>query len=95
MRCSWLVTFPIWLTGDRAEAIAGALLAPLCDPMAWQASMGYPEALGLLAGVLVALLVAWRWPPPGRATRFSRVATIRTAFPTPTKSRPEFPENTR
>ncbi|MFN9371637.1 MAG: hypothetical protein ACK6D3_07100 [Planctomycetaceae bacterium] len=66
MRCSWLVTFPIWLAGDRAEAIAGALLGSLCDPLAWQGAMGCPEALGLWAGLLCALVMGWRWPPGGR-----------------------------
>jgi hypothetical protein len=65
MRSS-LLTLPIWLMGDQAEVIAGALLGPLCDPLAWQASMGYREALGLLAGLLCVLVMGWRWPPRGR-----------------------------
>ena len=66
MRCSWLLTLPIWLMGDQAEVIARALLGPLCDPMGLQASMGDPEALSLLAGLLCVLVMGWRWPPGGR-----------------------------
>jgi hypothetical protein len=58
--CSWLLTVPIWLAGDRAEVIAGALLGPLCDPRELQASIGYREALGLLAGLLCVLVMAWQ-----------------------------------
>jgi hypothetical protein len=90
-----LLTGPIWLMGDQAEVIVGALLGPLCDPLAWQGAMGYREALGLLAGLLCVLAMAWRWPPPVGAIPFATGPTFVTAMALPTKSRPMIPENTR
>jgi hypothetical protein len=95
MRCSWLLTGPIWLAGDRAEAVVGALLAPLGDPLAWQASMGYREALGLLAGLLCVLVMARAMPPPVGPIPFSGGPTSVTALAPRKNSQPTILENTR
>jgi hypothetical protein len=51
----WIVVFIRGLAPDVA-------VGPETTPGGWHDTIG----LLLLAGVLVALLVAWRWPPPGR-----------------------------
>ena len=91
-------TFPIWLLPFVERLAPGIVYAPLTAPGWWGDSMGIDDRLRLLAGLLVAVLMAmalcrW-WPPGGGGVKKAGTATHRTAASPPTNFQPGISKTT-